>query len=930
VIRVEEDGMARLPLRGRSEEISRALATLRRVSRAGQSAIVAITGEPGIGKTAVVRTILEQAGRMGFATGYGKAEAIDQIAPGAPLLVALRSGANPLLDGDAFHSLAPLQGQPLWFVDQVAATIDKLAKQSPVLIAIDDVQWADRLSLFALRLLPARLAGSPVVWLLASREPSDDLRSEWAASSIDGVSLQHILIKELSDEALDTIARDLLGLRPSGKSLERLHSLGGNPLLAIQLLEGLARAPDPAGDDALPVSLVATIRSRVSTLSADDADFLRIAAVWGRPIDTHDLALLVGGQEKAQRIDAVLGSVERGTRLGILTVNGECVAFRHDLVREAIYIDIPGPARRALHRRCARFLLAHGGPLAAAPHALAAATPGDDEAVGILRRAAGDIGATAPEAAASLMRSAFELVPHSDPQWLPVGEQCADILAQAQRGREAIDVVDTMLGQPLDPDTEARLQVIAANALWLMGLLEDSARRLDAAMARHGVSEAQAVRLAAARARVLTRTASSRDAASAAGRVLDEARRMGDEPAELVALQSLGEIAKNEGRHDAALNHFHSLRQAAGVSYLAQEVAELQLLDRFVEADKLLAAAERNRRANPDAVMPSLVNVRLWQNFYLGRFEEATVNANNVIQLSNDLGTYVHKFDAWQLLSLIAALAGDYDRARTLLGHVERGDEADADVRVAGVILAKSYIASAAGDCVEAIRLVKPMLDTADVTRNYWPRSHEWARYHAGMARVAGDEQFAEQSVARAEIASERNPGVASYRGLALQTRGYVERDATLLGDAVEILRLSPRPALVGMALADHGEQLLSTPHRELAIDRLQEAAAIFERIGYRTHRAAVIENLSRAGIPELLAGKPIRRSENGWVALTDTERAVAELVVRGQTNKAVAFALGISVNTVGTHLRSVFTKIGVHSRVHLANAWNAECANDT
>jgi AAA ATPase domain len=148
------------------------LPTLRRSARAGQSWIVAITGDAGIGKTAVVRTVVEQAARMGFAVGYGKAEEVDQIAPGAPLLVALRSGANPLLDADAFASLAPLYGQTLWFVDQLAAVIEKLAHQTPVLIAVDDMQWADRLSRFAVRLLPARSAGSPVVWVLVSREPA--------------------------------------------------------------------------------------------------------------------------------------------------------------------------------------------------------------------------------------------------------------------------------------------------------------------------------------------------------------------------------------------------------------------------------------------------------------------------------------------------------------------------------------------------------------------------------------------------------------------------------------------------------------------------------------------------------------------------------------------------------------------------------------
>ena len=83
--------MAQTVLRGRSDAMSRALTALRRASSTGQGALVVISGEPGIGKSAVMREIVEQASRSGFAVGSGKAEQGDQIAPGAPLLVALRS-----------------------------------------------------------------------------------------------------------------------------------------------------------------------------------------------------------------------------------------------------------------------------------------------------------------------------------------------------------------------------------------------------------------------------------------------------------------------------------------------------------------------------------------------------------------------------------------------------------------------------------------------------------------------------------------------------------------------------------------------------------------------------------------------------------------------------------------------------------------------
>src|SRR4051812_44678222 len=98
--------MGRGALRGRSDAMSRSLTVFNRAARTGQGALLVISGEPGIGKSAVLRAVVEQASRAGFQVGIGKAERGDQIAPGAPLLLSLRSGPQPLLPGDAFASLA--------------------------------------------------------------------------------------------------------------------------------------------------------------------------------------------------------------------------------------------------------------------------------------------------------------------------------------------------------------------------------------------------------------------------------------------------------------------------------------------------------------------------------------------------------------------------------------------------------------------------------------------------------------------------------------------------------------------------------------------------------------------------------------------------------------------------------------------------------
>ncbi len=133
-------------LRGRSDELGAVLSAMRRAARTRAGAMIILTGEPGIGKTALLRAVVEQASRSGSMVGLGHAEEIDQIAPGAPLLLALRSGPRPLVDGSAFAGLASLYDQQLWLVERISGMLEDAAGRAPVVIAIDDAHWADRLT----------------------------------------------------------------------------------------------------------------------------------------------------------------------------------------------------------------------------------------------------------------------------------------------------------------------------------------------------------------------------------------------------------------------------------------------------------------------------------------------------------------------------------------------------------------------------------------------------------------------------------------------------------------------------------------------------------------------------------------------------------------------------------------------------------------
>jgi DNA-binding CsgD family transcriptional regulator len=901
-------------LLGRSDEVAEVLLILRRTARRGRGAVVVVTGEAGIGKSALVRTITPEAVRMGFTVGVGKAEEIGQIAPAAPLLLALRSGARPVLSPKAFADLGQVADQPLWLVDRIAASLEDLLTRGPLLLVVDDYHWADRLTRLAVRLLIDRLVGLPVVWLLAARGSADAVEAELDVP--DGSTTVHRLtLGRLADAVIQTLATEALGAAPAPTVRDHLRGAGGNPLVALQYLAGASGA---SSSPALPDSLIAAVRARLRLLGPDTRRLIELIAVWGRPATRSEVIEMTPDLPST----AVLAAVSEARAADLLDEQAEVLALRHDLVRDAVYLDIPPTVRAATHRRCGEYLLATRDALAAAPHMAAAATLGDVAAIEVLRRAAEQSVAPLPDTAAELIKQAFALVPLTEPSWLDVGEQCAAILARVQRSRESLEVVDSLLARITDAETRARLQVTAAQALWLTGSLTEVLRRVDGALDRP-VSAVTRTRLLASRALATTRVGSAETAGASARLVLDEARTLGDASAEQVALQALGEVARNELRHDDALAHFRDLRAGAGTNYLGYEVASLRLLDRFDEAADTIAAASDDVDAAQVAHLPAVLEARMWQDFMLGRLDDARSEALTLDRVSRTLEVSISGLEATMVLTLTAILSSDLTQARRVLRAAEPDDRTDPIVRTPRVTLLRSLITGLVGRPAEAVALVRPVMAVAERSHAYFPRLPEWMRVHTGLALAAGDTDFARQSAERARRAADRNPGVASLEGIAQQTRGLVEGDAALLRDAVAVLEDSPRPLLLGGALLDLGGALLDRGERDAARPHLQRASAIFDDHGAVLLSARSDALLTASGDPRATPRTRSRRPEHGWDALTPAERRVTALISGGLSNQRAARQLDISANTVATHLRSVFAKLEVTSRVQLANRWH-------
>ena len=332
--------------------------------------------------------------------------------------------------------------------------------------------------------------------------------------------------------------------------------------------------------------------------------------------------------------------------------------------------------------------------------------------------------------------------------------------------------------------------------------------------------------------------------------------------------------------------------------------------------------------AEQAASVPALIEARMWRDFMLGRLEEGRAEGTD----AGPTGPGPRRLD----LRARDDDGADPDRgaarrpgrgARRRLRLAERDDRADIVVRMPRLKLIGSLLAGLDGDPRRAVRIVKPVMDLASTSNSYWPRLPEWMRVHAGLALAAGDQDFARETLARATATAESNPGVASLAGIALQVRGLVEDDDDLLAAAVARLERSPRPMLRASALADHGRALLRRGRRQDAVPVLLRAHTTYVDLRASMPADAVEKQLSSAGAP-VHRSRTAERATSGWASLTPAELRVTSLISDGHTNRTAARELDISSNTLATHLRSVFAKLDVRSRVQLANAWHAHTAH--
>ena len=335
---------------GRAAEVAHVTDVIARVAT-GQPWLVAIEGDPGVGKTALARCCLAGAEDVSLRVLLARADQaeadldfglIDQLlrAAGEVSQLIMPAGGT----GSAISSFA-VGARLLEIVG------DRLAAGS-MAIFIDDLQWADRKSVEALTFMLRRLSVDPVITVVTYRGPGDRL-DEAAQRMLQGVENRlHIPLEGLRLDEVASLAAALGTESLDDEAVRRLHQdTGGHPLYLRTLLsEGSGFDPSAPGRAALPPSLAAAIGDHLRGLPSQTRVILEMLAVLNLRMPLAQLG-------QAAQIGSPSAAIEPAVAAGLLDWQPEeptCpVAIRHLLVRDAIYAGIPAARRRLLHARAA-------------------------------------------------------------------------------------------------------------------------------------------------------------------------------------------------------------------------------------------------------------------------------------------------------------------------------------------------------------------------------------------------------------------------------------------------------------------------------------------------------------------------------------------------------------------------------------------------
>jgi DNA-binding CsgD family transcriptional regulator/tetratricopeptide (TPR) repeat protein len=921
---------------GRTGEIA-ALRELVAAVVAGRGGVAWVEGEPGIGKSTLVAQGLAGAAESGCAVFWGTADPLRARFPLAVLLDCLQVDARSaqgvqgeiagLLRGEGVGALVPAGGAVTAAAERVLVLVDRLCAVSPVIVVVDDLQWADEVSVSVWHRLAGAVGQVPLLLVAVSRPVP---RSPGVAAARQGLAGRGALVLPvgpLPEPEVATLVASVAGGRPGSGLLAQADQAGGNPLYVrelvdalvredrVKVIKGVAEVADSHPDAGpAPLSLAAAIEVRLGFLSDRALAVLRTAALLGPRFAVQELAAVSGLH--VRELAEVIGEA---VTAGVLVESGLDLVFRHGLIAAALAAGTPAGLRAELHRDAAR-TLADGGATAERVAAQLLSVDGELDgwtAAWLADHAAALVHRTPQGAADLLTRTVTGLAP-GHPHREQLTEHLARVLFLLGRYEQSEALARQVLSESSDPQRRARTSWILAYTLSLTGRWPQAIAVADQALDDPSVPDLWRARLRSQRALTLLSSHRFDEADAAAAQTLADAEPTGDRFAIGYALHVLASARAVAGDIAAALRIAGRALDVIGDD---PETADLRLLmlsnrlaalgneDRNADAEarELLTLAEQVGTARSGAVRETVAQYE----FEAGRWDDALADLNAVFESGFEGHDAVR--DGHALAALIAARRDDRVGLAAHLQAAQAPARAESKRRHPVSYLAQAMAVAAEQDRrpAQAMVLIATAARTAEAEG---VAGDSWLADLVRCALAAGDGLAARDAAVRCEDAARE--GGPRTTATARWCRGLVDADPAALAEAVAYYRTVSRPLKLGQALEDLAV-VQAAGNADAARATLREAVQVYASLGAEWDILRADARLRPFGVRRRRAGT--RRPETGWDALTPTEAKVAAMVGEGMSNPDIAARLFLSRNTVQVHMSKILAKLQAHSRLEVA-----------
>jgi DNA-binding CsgD family transcriptional regulator len=906
---------------GREPELARLTGLLAR-ARQGDGGSLVLRGDPGVGKSLLLAATVEAATDFTVLSAAGVQFESD-LAFGAlsAVLGPVLAGIDklPAAQADSLRAAVGLssgaQVERLACQAAVGSLLAAAATTRPVLVVADDLQWFDAASRDAILFAARRLGADPVAFVMAIRdgETEDPLQTGLPELELTGLD---------EGPALELVGR-AAGDVSSAVARRLWSQTAGNPLALVEIPRNLSAAQRTgrvALDEPLPVGrrLEDSFAARAATLPDETRQALLVAATSNTgAADTIIDALA------AQGLPA--GALDAAEDEELVSIANGSLAWRHPLVRSAIYHAAGAPARRAAHAALAQAGGESRLPDHRAWHLAAAATAPDEDVAAELERVAVEAARRgAPATAQRAFVQAARLSP-SDPDRARRELAGAELALAVGRLDEALELLAGARGRSDDPRLRARCERMRARVEMLRGSPHAAHDRLVAiAEALQDIDPAEAA--SAMTEAVLARTMTGPVPAyrATAERAYALARPVGGE-VEAMAAVALGCGLLLSGETDAGLELFArygAVVEKPEVWHSAPELPGMYAclhasIERFDTADRLFEAMTTSAR-DQGAVraLPYPLSGRALVDLELGRWPAAMAAAEEAVDLSREMVGGAMLASSLAALAQVEAAMGRVEATRA---HAEESLAICKQLNAWAVepepVLALASLALSLGEHEEAVNVWKRT--TVDIRE--WVLEPGWEHLDDVMIEAsvrAGRHAQAERELDELQQKADRT-GRTWAHAVAARCRGLLAPVAEIdvhFGDALRWHERAPLPFARARTELCYGERLRRARRRSDAREQLARASATFHALGATIWAQRAERELAAAGY-----NRQSPAEQSPWAELTAAETRVAQVILEGATYDEAASALFVSPRTIESHLRQIYRKVGVRSRHELS-----------